>query len=84
MLIADLPDAHQRVVMLGRAQLTAKYIIEITLYDFDGVYPIEIIWDPHLPPPAKQKKLAKAVSAALDPYYAKALHLNGLLKENQV
>ena len=79
MLFADIPGARERVVMRGRARITPKYTIEIALYDFDGVHAAEVIWDPHLPSPAKQKALARKVDAALAPYYAKVLQLGGLL-----
>ena len=78
--IADIPGAHQRAVMRGRTRITPKYTIEITLYDFDGVYPVEVLWDPHLPSPAKQKALTRKIDAALTPYLAKGLELGGLLE----
>lgn len=46
MLIADIPGARQRAVMRRRARITPKYSVEITLYDFDGIYLSEVIWDP--------------------------------------
>ena len=79
MHIADIPGASQRAVLRGRARITPKYSVEITLYDFDGSYPIEVIWDPHLPSPAKQKALASKIDAALVPYYVKLFELGGLL-----
>lgn len=79
MLFADIPGARERVVMRGRARITTKYTVEITLYDFDGVHATEVIWAPYLPSPAKQKALARKVDLALTPYYAKVLQLGGLL-----
>ena len=80
MLIADIPGASERVVARSRVRITPKYILEISLYDFDGVYPIEVIWDPHLPSPTKQKSLARKVDVALIPYYEKVLELGSLLE----
>jgi hypothetical protein len=80
MLLAEIPGASERVVMRGRAHITPKYTIAITLYDYEGVYPIEVIWDPHLPSPTKQKSLARKVDAALEPYHLKVLQLGGLLE----
>lgn len=80
MLIADIPGASQRAVMCGRVRVTSKYIMEITLYDFDGVYPVEVLWDPHLPSPAKQKALTRKIDEALTPYLTKALELGGRLE----
>ena len=80
MLFADLPGAHLCAVMRARTRITPKYSIEITLYDFDGVYPIEVIWDPCLPSLAKQKALAHKINAALVPFHAKALEIAGLLE----
>ncbi|MBC2652363.1 hypothetical protein [Novosphingobium aerophilum] len=79
MRIADIPGASQRAVMRGRVRVTSKYHIEITLYDFDGVFPVEVIWDPRLPSPAKQQALARKVDVALAPYCAKVLQLGRLL-----
>jgi hypothetical protein len=79
MKIADIPGAGQRVVMRGRVRMTAKYTIEISLYDFDGVYANEVLWTPYLPSPARRKMLASKVDAALAPYFARALQLGGLL-----
>lgn len=79
MFIADVPGASQRAVMSGRARMTHKYSVEITLYNFDGVYPVEVIWDPHLPSPAKRKALARKIEAVLAPYYLKAFEMGGLL-----
>ena len=79
MQIAEIHGARQRVVMRGRARITPKYTIEIALYDFDGIHATEVIWDPYLPSPAKQKALAPKVEMALAPYYAKVLQLGGLL-----
>ena len=84
MLISDIPGADQRAVMHGSVRVTPKYTVEITLYHFDGVYAIEVIWDPHLPSPAKQKALARKIDAALTPYLAKALELGGLLERGDV
>lgn len=80
MPIADVPGASQRVVARSRVRITPKYTLEIRIYDFDGVYPIEVIWDPYLPSPTKQKLLARKVDAALAPHYAKLLELVGLLE----
>ena len=80
MTIADIHGARQRVVMRDRARITPKYTIEITLYDFDGVYATEVIWNPYLPSAAKQKALARKVDLALAPYYAKVLQQGGLLE----
>ena len=74
---AHIPGADERAVMRGCARITPKYAVEITLYDFSGVYPIEVIWDPNLPSATKQKKLADKVNAALQPYALKALELGG-------
>ncbi len=79
MLFADIPGANERAMMRGRARITPKYILEITLYDFDGVYATEVIWDPYLPSPAKQKALARKVDVALAPYFLKVLQRSGLL-----
>lgn len=79
MSIAEIPGARQRAVMRDRARITPKYTIEITLYDFDGVYATEVIWNPYLPSPAKQKVLAQKVDLALAPYYAKVFQRSGLL-----
>lgn len=79
MLIADIPGARQRVVMRRRARITPKYSVEITLYDFDGACPIEVIWDPCLPSPSKQRALVRKIDAALYPFYVKALEMAGLL-----
>jgi hypothetical protein len=79
MRIAEIPGARQRAVMRGRARITPKYILEITLYDFDGIYTTEVIWDPHLPSPARQQALARKVDTALAPYFMKVLQRSGLL-----
>ena len=79
MTFANIPGADQRVVMRGRVRMTAKYTVEICLYDFDGVYANEVLWTPYLPSPARRKMLASKVDAALAPYFAKALQLGGLL-----
>jgi hypothetical protein len=81
MLFADLPGAHLCALMRARVRITHKYSIEITLYDFDGVYPIEVIWDPCLPSPAKQKALAHKIDAVLLPFYEKVFEMAGLLGE---
>jgi hypothetical protein len=80
MLVADIPGARQRAVMRGRARITPKYSVEITLYDFDDVYLNEVIWAPHLPSPGKQKALAHKINAALLPFHAKALEVAGPLE----
>jgi len=80
MLTADIPGADQRAIMRARVRITPKYVVEITLYDFDGVLPIKVIWDPHLPSPAKVKLLAPRVDAALVPFLGKVLELAGLLE----
>jgi hypothetical protein len=80
MTIANIPGADQRVVMRGRVRMTAKYTIEISLYDFGGVYANEVLWAPYRPSPARQKMLASKIDAALAPYFAKAFQLGGLLE----
>jgi hypothetical protein len=82
MKIADIPGARQRAIMRGRARITHKYSVEITLYDFEGVYPIEVIWTPHLPSPSKQKALAHKIDTALVPFAAKVLEIAGLLESD--
>lgn len=80
MQFADISGAGRCAIMRGRARITHKYSVEITLYDFDGVYLTEVIWAPHLPSPSKQKALANKVNAALVPFHAKALEIAGLLE----
>ena len=57
-----------------------KYTLEITLYDFDGAYAVEVIWDPCLPLPAKRKALARKLEAITAPYLIEALELGSLLE----
>ena len=83
MLIADVPGAEQRIVMHGTARVTPKYTVEITLYDFDGTYPTECVWDPHLPSPTKMKKLSRKIDAALERFLLKALQVGGLIEESE-
>ena len=73
MQIADIPGARERVVMRGRARITHMYTID----DFGGVHATEVIWDPYLPSPAKQKVLARKISRVL---CAKELEHCGLLE----
>ena len=80
MQFADIPGAGRCAIMRRRARITHKYSVEITLYDFDGVYLTEVIWDPHLPSPSKQKALAHKINAALVPFHGKALEIAGLLE----
>lgn len=80
MRYADIPGAKQRAVMRGRARITPKYSVEITLYNFDGVYICGVIWDPYLPSPSKRKALANKIDTAVAPFYAKALEAAGLLE----
>ncbi len=84
MLISDIRGAGQRALMRGSVRVTPKYTMEITLYDFDGVYATEVIWTPYLPSPAKRKALAPKINAALTPYITKSLELGGLLKRGDV
>ena len=80
MTFANIPGAAQRAIMRRRARITPKYSVEITLYNFDGVYICEVIWDPYLPSPSKQKALANKIDTVLAPFQEKALEIAGLLE----
>lgn len=75
MTIANLAGSRQRRVLFRRVHLTPSYAIEISLYDYDGVYPIEVIWDPSVPSKRQFGKLAPKVDAAMAPFLAKAAQL---------
>ena len=82
MNIEDIAGSRQRRVMHGRIRLTPTYFIEVSLYDFDGVYPIEVIWEPVLPSKAQFAGLATLVEHALAPYHEKAMLMGGLFGED--
>lgn len=80
MNIANLAGSRQRRVLFRRVHLTPSYTIEISLYDYDGAYPIEVIWDPSVPSKHEYDKLAPKIEAALESFLVKALQLGGLLE----
>lgn len=75
MTIAKLAGARQRRALFRRVHLTPSCTIEISLYDYDGVYPIEVLWDPTVPSKRQFDKLAPKVDAAMAPFLAKAAQL---------
>ena len=74
------PAAPQRSTARRLGICVYKYTLEITLYDFDGAYAVEVIWDPCLPLPAKRKALARKLEAITAPYLIEALELGSLLE----
>ena len=80
MTFANIPGAEHRAIMRRRARIAPKYSVEITLYDFDGVFQTEVIWDPHLPSPSKLRKLASKIDAVLEPFHTKVFEIAGPLE----
>jgi len=76
---AKSAGARQRRVMYGRAVLTPTYSIDIGLYDCEGVYAFQVVWDPNVPSAAEMEQLHDRVDAALAPYFERAFQLAGLL-----
>ena len=81
MNIEDLAGSCQRRVMHSRVFLTPDYTIEISLYDYDGVFPIEVIWEPCVPDNAEFARLSSLVEHALSPFREKVMLLSGLIGE---
>ena len=70
---------RRRRYMYGRAYLTPAYSIEITLYDYEGVYVTSVVWDPEVPGPDELKELEPLVEEALAPYHLRVLQQAGLI-----
>lgn len=70
---------RRRRYMYGRAYLTPAYSIEITLYDYEGVYVTSVVWDPEVPSPDELKELEPLVEEALAPYHLRVLQQAGLI-----
>ena len=81
MNIEDLAGSRQRRVMHSRVFLTPDYTIEITLYDYEGLFPIEVIWEPMVPDEAEFIRLSPRIEQALTPFYEKVMILSGLIEE---
>jgi hypothetical protein len=84
MTIYDTPSADNSAVLSGFISVTPKYAIEFEIYELNGVYAGEVIWDPHMPSSTKQKALARKIDAALIPCLTEILQLGVLLERSSV
>ena len=84
MNITNAAGSRQRRIMHGRVTLTPNYGVDVTLYDYGGVFSIEVVWDPCVPDVAEFRQLSPRVEQALAPFHLKAFELSGLISGDVV
>ena len=79
MNITNAAGSRQRRIMHGRVTLTPNYGVDVTLYDYGGVFSIEVVCDV-----AEFRQLSPRVEQALAPFHLKAFELSGLISGDVV
>lgn len=68
------------VIMRTRHRLSSDYVVQITLFDGDGVFPIGRSWYPGVPSASDMKALENKLAEVSAPFLEAALQCSGLME----
>ena len=74
----DGPGADLPVITLTRHRLSSRYVVQNTLFDGDGVFPIFCSWYPDVPSACEMEAFEKKLAKVLAPFLEAALQCAGL------
>lgn len=76
----DGPGAGLPVIMRTRHRLSSDYVVQITLFDGDGVFPICCSWYPEVPSASEMEVFEMKLAKVLEPFWEAAFQCSGLME----
>ena len=74
------PGAGLPVIMRTRHRMSPDYVVQITLFDGDGVFTIGKSWYPDVPSAPEMEVFEKKLAKVLAPFLEAALQCAGLIE----